>query len=364
MLCWLGLDGIRANPNEESTADLWAPPQVLPSRRARTELLQCIGTFLLDNDLEITASNLALAHGACAGLNPGLGRMIELRRQSGGSITQEWLDRATASENEHSEKAAERLMQKLETNIVDFSRSTRTARSATRDYGDALEQHMDQLRAMSGAGEIISELAGYARSMLDRSRKAEAELRQSEEEAAVLRSSLESARRDADIDFLTGLPNRRAFESVLEAEIQSAQAAGEPLCIAFCDIDNFKQINDAHGHEAGDRVICVVARTLAEISSDRCHIARHGGEEFVLLFRGNGLQEAHGRLDAARVKLAARKLVNRRTGQPFGQVTFSGGLADIFAFPDQREALAAADEALYRAKLGGRNRVELALPPA
>ena len=135
---------------------------------------------------------------------------------------------------------------------------------------------------------------------------------------------------------------------------------GEPLCVAFCDIDHFKLVNDTHGHEAGDRILCVVAKTLSQISGEKCHIARHGGEEFVMLFRGSSTEEAHQLLDDARAELAARKLVNRRTEQPFGQVTFSGGIADVFAYPDARLALAAADEALYRAKEAGRNRITLA----
>ena len=94
--------------------------------------------------------------------------------------------------------------------------------------------------------------------------------------------------------------------------------------------------------EAGDRVLKVVARTLAEISDDRCHVARHGGEEFVVLFRGKTLRQSYETLDATRETLANRKLVNRATDTPFGQVSFSGGLADIFAFRDQLAKLVVA----------------------
>ena len=79
-----------------------------------------------------------------------------------------------------------------------------------------------------------------------------------------------------------------------------------------------------------------------------------------MLFRGSSTEESLELLDNARAELAARKLVNRRTELPFGQVTFSGGIADVFAYPDARLALAAADEALYRAKESGRNRIMLA----
>jgi diguanylate cyclase len=108
-------------------------------------------------------------------------------------------------------------------------------------------------------------------------------------------------------------------------------------------------------------VLKLVAQNLARISGERCHVARHGGEEFVVLFRDKPLGEARAALDALREELAARHFVNRATDTPIGQVTFSGGLADVFAHADRSAALRAADAALYRAKEGGRNRLELAI---
>ena len=147
---------------------------------------------------------------------------------------------------------------------------------------------------------------------------------------------------------------------MFEESYRLARASTEVLCVAFCDIDHFKRINDTHGHEAGDRVLKLVADSLARITNDSCHVARHGGEEFVMLFRGQTLTEAQAKLDSLREALADRRLVNRANDQPFGQVTFSAGIADVFACGDPRTALRAADTALYRAKLNGRNRIELA----
>ncbi len=333
------------------------PPREDASRQARRYLLEQLSMFLLDNGLEVTSENLITAHGIYSGLNPGLRRKVEQMLEQKCLITQAWLDRATAAETMDEDQSVKQLVSQLEQGIADFSRSTSSARTATRRYGDALAEHVGQLEAAPDPGSIITELAEYARAMLERSRKAEAELRQSEQEAASLRRNLDRARRDAEVDFLTGLPNRRAFEAALDQHHAEASETGEALCVAFCDIDHFKAVNDNHGHEAGDRILCVVAKALSTISDDSCHIARHGGEEFVMLFRGRTPEEAFAMLDSARQELASRRLVNRRTEQPFGQVTFSGGIADVFAFPNPRAALAAADEALYRAKESGRNRI-------
>ena len=98
-----------------------------------------------------------------------------------------------------------------------------------------------------------------------------------------------------------------------------------------------------------------VAQTLSAISDDCCHVARHGGEEFVILFSGKTLDQSCEMLDATRESLASRRLVNRVTDLPFGRITFSGGVADVLAAGNPREALRSADAALYRAKAEGRN---------
>jgi diguanylate cyclase len=102
-------------------------------------------------------------------------------------------------------------------------------------------------------------------------------------------------------------------------------------------------------------VLRAVAQTLSKISDDRCHVARHGGEEFVVLFRGKTLDDAWTVLDNARDEMSERRLINRATDVPFGKITFSGGIADVFAHATPREALKAADDALYQAKHDGRN---------
>jgi diguanylate cyclase len=336
-----------------------------PGRTARRDLLDRIADFLVRHDLEVSAHNLALAQAAFSGADLGLAARIAEQERTGQPIDQAWLDRIApphGDEDSAAQKEAEldRLMTRLDSSISSFAETTRRAGGTTAAYGESLAEHVGAMSRPAGeaaGGEVLASLVGIARAMLERTREVEQEMKRSTQEADSLRESLERARRDAEIDHLTGLPNRRAFEAVLQREVREAQAEIDNLTVAICDIDHFKKVNDTHGHETGDRVIQAVAQVLARISGEKCHVARHGGEEFVLLFRGKGVEQAAAILDEARESLATRHFVNRLTDQPIGQVTFSGGVANVFAHADPREALRAADEALYRAKAGGRNRI-------
>lgn len=331
------------------------------AREGRQALLDSISTFLLNNDLAINPANLTLAWNAFSGASPGLLRRIEGRTRAGERITQAWLDEVTASpaDEEQDHKALRAMLEELDNGVRTFARSTSAARSATSEYSSELDRQVQEIEQL-GDDAAVSRLASLAQAMAARTRLAEAELQSSEREARGLRRRLNKARREAELDHLTGLPNRRAFEAELDRQHADALATGEPLSLAFCDIDHFKRINDVHGHDAGDRVLKLIAQTLAAISDDNCHVSRHGGEEFVLLFRGLTSADAARKLDDARETLAARRLVNRETDAPFGQITFSAGVANVLGHDDPREALKAADGALYRAKEAGRNRVLVA----
>ncbi|MCB2059268.1 MAG: diguanylate cyclase, partial [Novosphingobium sp.] len=215
----------------------------------RSWLLESISSFLLDHDLDVSPSNLLAAHSAFSGMNPRLARQIASRIESGEKITQEWLNEVGGSESsKKNDQDIAELMARLEAQLDTFSKSTNAARNAATSYNSELEQHVAELEEIEEAGQILTSLVGLAKAMLDRTRKVECEMRKSEEEAVELRANLEIARHDAEIDHLTGLPNRRAFEAHLEQQYLEADAAIEPLSVAFCDIDNFKRINDTHGH--------------------------------------------------------------------------------------------------------------------
>ncbi len=153
-------------------------------------------------------------------------------------------------------------------------------------------------------------------------------------------------------DPLTGLTNRRGFGEALALAVEQAAADGLPLSVAILDLDHFKAVNDAWGHAEGDRVLARAGRLLASHVQHPALAGRYGGEEFAVLLPGMDLAQAHGYC------LQLCRAVAALEGN--FEVTTSIGVSQWRADEEPLHALTRADAALYRAKQGGRNRVETA----
>jgi diguanylate cyclase (GGDEF)-like protein len=178
-------------------------------------------------------------------------------------------------------------------------------------------------------------------------------LRQGEADAEDLSALADLARRDS----LTGLANRRAFEEALQREVARARRAGSALGLLVMDIDDFKRVNDTHGHAAGDRVLAEVAVRSQRALRVEDLLARVGGEELAALLPGATLAAAVEVAERIRHAIAASAIP---AGPASVSVTVSLGCAALGA--DERDAafLARADARLYDAKRAGKNRVEWA----
>ena len=175
------------------------------------------------------------------------------------------------------------------------------------------------------------------------------------QEAKGFRENLEEQRQKALVDALTGLPNRAAWNERLEIEGARWQRYGGELLMAVLDIDHFKRINDEYGHLAGDKVLKIIAGELAKRVRVTDFIARFGGEEFVLLMPSTPMEGGLSLLDVLRTAIEACPFHFK--GQPV-TITLSGGLAAYHPGEVAEQVFERADQALYRAKRGGRNRIE------
>jgi diguanylate cyclase (GGDEF)-like protein len=167
----------------------------------------------------------------------------------------------------------------------------------------------------------------------------------------------ETIKQQAVTDELTGLFNQRRFQEVIADEVERVRRLGDPLGLIMLDIDDFKLVNDMHGHLQGDEVLRAVARVLRETSREIDEPARYGGEEMAVALPGTGLQGTYDAAERVRRRIEGLE-VPLLVGAGTVRVTASCGVAAVpeSVTPDKDALVAAADAALYRAKRSGKNR--------
>ncbi len=180
----------------------------------------------------------------------------------------------------------------------------------------------------------------------------------SQREIDRLRADLLRTREEALLCPLTRVLNRRGFEQRLDDMLRSAPAQGQAHCLILLDIDHFKRINDAHGHQLGDKVLEGLGAMLRAMPGEPdMACARYGGEEFAMLLPSSTLDRALRMAEAVRSRTRNIRLRNRTTQAVELTVTVSAGVAACQHGEDGPALLASADAALYRAKAAGRDRV-------
>ena len=331
-------------------------------------LFAAIGDFLADHRLSVDPVNYSFAHRVLSNPKGALAASVARITDGGVRITSRDVEdlghrlgtpgatvQPAPVEAERLPGEANAMMQVLvartQMQVEDFADTVAAMRAETQVFGRDLLAGADAIRAASGAAvDDITQLAG---AMLDRVQAAEERLAAATVEAEALRRELEAARDDARRDPLTGLANRRAFEDAFTL----ASEGTKPICVALCDIDHFKSVNDRFGHAVGDRVLKVIAEALREACGEHM-VARYGGEEFAILFTDVTIETAVATLDRARGAVAAKKYRLRETDAPLGAVTFSGGVSAHEPGEVMGSAMGRADRLLYAAKGAGRNAIK------
>ena len=259
-----------------------------------------------------------------------------------------------ASEGHADNSSAARAMDTQIREQVDGLQTSMQEAADLDDLKQVLENHlegllgtMDQHQKQRDARE--QEVAARLKGLAER-------VAHMEQEALGFREHLEEQRQKALIDPLTGLPNRAAWSERLEHEIKQWQQHGNTLSLAMLDLDHFKRINDNYGHLAGDKVLKIIATVLRKRLRAADFIARFGGEEFVLLLPATTPAVGAKLLETLRAAIEACPFHFK--GERV-TITISMGLASFRMGEHSDLVLKRADQALYRAKNGGRNRVEL-----
>ncbi|MDX2225237.1 MAG: GGDEF domain-containing protein [Rhodospirillaceae bacterium] len=226
-------------------------------------------------------------------------------------------------------------------------------------FGAALDAFQREIGAVNDPtlATAVAAMIGEARKMVALNAELSNRLTQVSSDVAALKGDLTAIRQEAYNDGLTGIANRKAFNTRIDEMMAEAKANGAHLCLLMTDIDRFKSFNDTHGHLIGDQVIKVVARTLAHNVRDSDFAARYGGEEFAVLFPNTRLKDAIIVANKIRMAVRAKEMQNRRTGENLGRVTISIGVSEYTLGETVDDFIGRADNALYLAKQTGRDRV-------
>lgn len=209
----------------------------------------------------------------------------------------------------------------------------------------------DQVRA------LVESLVKSTWEMRGTNMALEERLMQSKTEISSLQHSLEAIRAESLADPLTGLGNRKYFDSSIEMAVQNAIASGEPLSLLMFDIDHFKSFNDSYGHLTGDQVLRLVGMALKQAIKGQDITARYGGEEFAVVLPNTALRQALIVADHIRRAVMSKELKKKSTGEMLGRVTISVGVSMLKPGDDTDSLIERADACLYAAKRAGRNRV-------
>lgn len=211
---------------------------------------------------------------------------------------------------------------------------------------DLVEQILEETRLAVSGGELLSERLNTAVA-----------------EVQALKKELNQTKREAKTDTLTGLANRKAFDDLVSKVTNDADGSGLDVCLLFCDLDIFKEVNDKHGHLVGDQVLKVVSNTLKDSVKGRDLVARYGGEEFSIILLNTSLQNAKTLAENIRKEIASKRIQRKDTRESLGQITMSFGVARYVPTEGVESFMQRADRALYMSKRKGRNCVSEAPPP-
>jgi diguanylate cyclase len=328
---------------------------------SRQRLFQRIGEFLIEQRLDPEPGNYAFAYAILRNPESPLARAVSELTDGGVRLSRsdiESLGCEVGTMAPDAKAQADGLVALAQMQVESFDDTLTTMREETIDFGRELAASADMIRRThaeaAAPGGAIEQVARITAAMIDRVQAAESKLEKATREAQELREKLDEARDNARKDPLTDLANRRAFEETFAQKL----AAGETLCVAVCDVDHFKSVNDRFGHAVGDRVLKSIAGALVTACGEHM-VARYGGEEFVVLFSGVDAGSARGTLESARIAVENKRYKLRETDEPLGAVTISAGLTRAEPAEAVHVAFQRADALLYRAKDDGRNNVKV-----
>ena len=323
------------------------------------EMLLRLFRLLLDNVKELTEEDSWLA-----------GQIASVQALLAGPIDSAALQDATRSLKEviYQQGVLKQSLTEAKVTVkhmmLTFIECLSATAATTRDYHQKIEHYTTEISRTDDIGKLNTILHDVMRETLllqsealrsrDQMLHAQQDAHSADGRIKALETQLAQMSELVREDQLTGSLNRRGLDDVFERELARADRRGTPLCIAMLDLDDFKRINDSHGHTAGDEALIHLVRVIKDTLRTMDVIARFGGEEFLILLPDTVLESASATITRLQRELTKRIFLHNHQRI---LMTFSAGLALRAAGEDQKSLIRRADAALYKAKKAGKNRV-------
>jgi len=259
--------------------------------------------------------------------------------------------------------AVKKISEQVQVAITEMAGMLSNVKTATNEYGTSLEDVTFKIKTaetLEDLGEVVTTIVKDTKRMLEKNHELELQLVTSSQQVSELRKNLDNVKKEAMTDGLTGLSNRKAFDKMIRDTVEEAENSASPLVLMMLDIDHFKNFNDTFGHQVGDQVLRLVARTLTDNVKGRDTAARYGGEEFAIILPETSLLAGIKVAEMLRRSVENKEVVNKSSQESLGRITMSVGVAEYKAGESISDFIERADAALYTAKKSGRNRVEAA----
>jgi diguanylate cyclase len=313
--------------------------------------------------IPITPKNYAVWYKYASGADNKLNETIEAVFEEGKQFTEEtnealYRQFCTESDEDKLKKFREEIRQILlatHKQVADLTGQTEGYESFIADSVTSLAEDpsLDEVKRVIGG--LITEtktIGTFGKRLQD-------ELKETTKALEILKLDFEQVKKEASVDFLTGLPNRKAFNEALATSIREAISDANTFCLLFIDIDHFRKFNNEFGHLIGDEVLKFVAKKIKEMVRGSDYPARFGGEEFAVILPRTSLAGAQVVAENIRSLFSKTTLRSVSTSRTLGKLTLSIGVACYRQGELSEQLVSRSDQALYLAKNTGRNRVAI-----